>query len=204
MALTSKLLAFPGAYRTFVRLIGGNYRVKYLRDYVCPVENERVLDVGCGPGDVLDYLPNVRYLGLDISPEYISAAKQRFGDRGEFICRDVSDLGHQEACSFDLVMANGLLHHLDDAQGKRLLDSVRRVLKPEGRLVTFDGCWVTGQSRLARYLLGKDRGRFVRDEAGYLALTQPFFAEIRSHIRHDFLWLPYTHIIMVCRKPIAS
>jgi SAM-dependent methyltransferase len=202
MSLRERVLALPTAYRTFIRLIGGGYLRTYVDDYLQPRTNEQVLDVGCGPGDIFPFLPDVRYVGVDLSPDYIAAARKRYGTQGEFKCQDVADLAASEPGSFDLVMANGLLHHLDDNLVAHLMNIARQVLKPGGRLVTLDGCWLPGQSWVARYLLSKDRGQFVRDEASYLALARRSFGEVKGHIRHDLLRIPYTHIIMVCRKPL--
>src|SRR5262245_64697948 len=86
------LLALPAFYRAFGRLIGGSARETYVREYLRPVAGERVLDIGCGPGDILAFLPPVRYVGVDLSANYIAAARARYGTRGEFRCEDVADL----------------------------------------------------------------------------------------------------------------
>ena len=41
---------------------------------------KNILDLGCGYGDLLDYLPeNINsYLGIDIVPEFISEAKRKY------------------------------------------------------------------------------------------------------------------------------
>jgi SAM-dependent methyltransferase len=192
------ILSWPAAYRLFVKILGGNYRALYQRDYVQASAGQRVLDVGCGTGEVLAYLPDVEYVGLDINPQYIRAAQARFGARGEFRCEDVAKAVVREPASYDVVMANGLLHHLADADVRSLLRLARQALKPLGRLVTFDGCFVPQQSLLARGLLRLDRGRFVRTPAAYKALATEIFGEVRSIVHHDLLWLPYTHLIMVC------
>src|SRR4051812_32007526 len=92
MGLTSKLsgvLSLPWAYRSFTRAIGGNVWRVYLDEYVRPCPKERVLDIGCGPADILSFLPEVNYTGVDISPEYIESAKAKFGAKGRFLCGDV-------------------------------------------------------------------------------------------------------------------
>ncbi len=53
----------------------------------------------------------------------------------------------------------------------------RAALRPGGRLVTADGCYLDGQSRIARLLLKMDRGRHVRTEAG---VRRPRFAVVRG------------------------
>jgi len=60
------------------------------------------------------------------------------------------------------------VHHLDDAEATKLFDLARSVLRPAGRLITFDGCYVPGQSPAARWILSRDRGQFVRKQRSLL------------------------------------
>jgi SAM-dependent methyltransferase len=196
----SSLLNLPSGYRLFRRTVGGESAWKtYLAEYVKPAPSDKILDIGCGPADVLNYLPAVNYTGLDISPEYIRSARERFGSRGRFFCGDVGLATIEgEQGTFDLVLATGVIHHLDDAQAAKLFNLARRALRPTGRLVTFDGCYVTEQSRIARWLLANDRGKFVRSREAYLRLASERFSKVEPHIRHDLLRMPYTHLIMRC------
>ena len=196
----SSILSFPAGYRFFQRMIGAeSSRKTYLVEHVKPSPGDKILDIGCGPGDILNHLPNVRYTGLDISPEYIAAAKQRYGSRGRFFCGDVGLAAIEgEHSSFDLVLSVGVIHHLDDAQADKLFALARRVLSPTGRLVTYDGCYVPQQSRIARWMLSKDRGKFVRTREEYLRLAAPHFSTVEPQLRHDLLRIPYTHLILSC------
>ena len=196
----SLLLNLQAGYRLFRWMVGGESAWKiYLGEYVKPAPGDKILDIGCGPADVLNYLPAVNYTGLDISPEYIGSAKKRFGSRGRFCCGDVGLAAIEgEQGTFDLVLAIGVIHHLDDAQAARLFDLARLALRPTGRLVTYDGCYVPRQSRIARWLLAKDRGKFVRTREEYLRLALTRFSKVEPHLRHDLLRVPYTHLIMRC------
>jgi SAM-dependent methyltransferase len=193
------ILSVPAGYRAFIRLVGGNVRRIYVRDYVRPVPGEKVFDIGCGPGDILDYLPETDYTGFDVSPEYIASARKRFGNRGRFLCEDVGTASiEREQGTFDLVLATGVVHHLDDEQALKLFDLARRALRPRGRLVTFDGCYVPGQSRFARWMLDHDRGKHVRNREEYVRLASLRFSRVEPHVRHDLLRVPYTHLILSC------
>jgi SAM-dependent methyltransferase len=198
----SSILNFSAGYRVFRWLIGGQSAwTTYLNEYVKPVPGEKILDIGCGPGDVLNYLPEVNYTGLDISADYIHSARRRFGSRGRFLCDNAGLFSIQdEEGSFDLVLAMGVIHHLDDEQAAALFDLARRALRPAGRLITYDGCYVPQQSRVARWLLERDRGPFVRRPEQYLKLASEHFVEVESYLRNDLLRVPYTHLIMCCRN----
>src|SRR5689334_2036411 len=89
----SSVLSIPAGYRLFSRLVRGDAWETYLSEYIKPTPGEKVLDIGCGPADILDYMPEVNYTGVDLSPEYIDAAQKRFGSRGRFQCSDVGSVG---------------------------------------------------------------------------------------------------------------
>lgn len=194
-----RMLALPAVYRAFQRMVGGGGAKVYLAEHVHPRPGERIFDLGCGPGDILAYLPAVEYVGLDCSPEYIQAAQARFGDRGRFVLMRIRDASLDSPGSYDLVLATGVLHHLDEEEALALFRLARLALKPEGRLVTIDGCYEEGQAALARWLLHLDRGKFVRTRAGYTALASQVFPRVEPRLRHDLLRLPYTHLILECR-----
>lgn len=59
---------------------------KYLR----PEPGYSILDIGCGPGDILQYLPSINYVGFDINRKCIEAARRRFGDKGTFFTNQTS------------------------------------------------------------------------------------------------------------------
>jgi len=198
------LLGRPRIYSLFRRLVGRDTaRAVYAREHLRLEPGQRVLDLGCGPGDILQFLPAVDYVGYDINPAYIERARLRFGQRGEFHCQAVDDTLSLQM-KFDVVIAHGVLHHLDDDAAATLFGVARRALKPGGRLVTFDGCFAEDQSALARLFLSLDRGRHVRSREGYERLARSGFDEVKCFVRHDLIRIPYTHLIMECGTPRPS
>jgi SAM-dependent methyltransferase len=198
--LLDRVLGVPAIYGHATRLIRGGWRSRYVREHVQPSAGDRILDLGCGVADVLDALPlDVRYVGVDADARYIAHARRRHGSRAQFVCarldRDLTD----EFKGFDLVMANGVLHHLDDANAADLFAIARAAVRGAGRLVTIDGCYVTSQSPVVRFLLKHDRGQFVRSRAGYERLARATFGDVRSSVHQNLIRIPYTHLIMVCR-----
>ena len=66
--------------------------------------------------------------------------------------------------------------------------------------MTIDGCYVPGQSAVARWLLSRDRGRYVRSQNEYLQLMRQIFPDVKSSVRTDLLRVPYTHLVAECAR----
>ena len=95
--------------------------------------NEAVLDIGAGRGDhftrLIDLAPGIRYYALDLSP-YMLVNHPAGG--GCLTNCDAMRLPYADH-SFDVVMANHVLYHLEDIDGG--LVEIKRVLKPGGKLL---------------------------------------------------------------------
>ena len=197
-----RVLESPFVYSTYRALVTGKQEHRiFAEEYVRAEPGQRVLDVGCGPADLLEDLPDsVDYLGFDMSSAYIKEATRRYGRRARFLCRRVDRAVVEElgSHSFDRVIAHGLLHHLDDAQVVEFFELARLALASGGRLITLDGCFVDGQSKAAEYLLRKDRGQFVRHEPEYRRLAEQVFSTVHSDVRHDMYRIPYTLLLLEC------
>ncbi|MBZ5704020.1 MAG: class I SAM-dependent methyltransferase [Acidobacteriia bacterium] len=192
------VLALPQAYELFHYLIGAPARSRALvESYIQSKPGDRILEIGCGPGSIVPYLPESEYVGFDASPTYIKRAQRRF-PKLKFVCQRVSQYSLPQQSYFDVALALGIVHHLDDVEALQLFQIARDALKPGGKLVTMDGVWTKGQSAFTRYLLSRDRGQFVRSEEGYAQIAERVFDKVRSSIRHDLLRIPYTHIILEC------
>lgn len=189
----------PLVYQWFQRA-GGFFgaRTKAIDAYLELEPNARILDIGCGPGFLLEKLPtDVRYTGFDTDAGYVTYAKKRFGGRGEFVCGPFDADAAAATGPADVVMMNGVLHHLDDDEARETLDVIATALHPGGVLFTLDGCYVDGQSPIARHLLKNDRGPNVRTETGYRDLLDGRFSSVEVHIESSLSRIPYTFIIMV-------
>ncbi|MDR5727421.1 MAG: class I SAM-dependent methyltransferase [Terriglobia bacterium] len=193
-----RVLAIPTAYQLWWNVVGGPAVAKVLvNEYVQPIADARILEIGCGPGTIVSYLPQSNYLGFDLSPQYIELAKRRF-PKSRFVCERVSQFALAREQSFDVVLALGIVHHLEDAEARQLFQIAHDALMPGGKLFTIDGVWTNGQSHAARWLLARDRGEHVRSEREYVGIASQVFNNIRPSIRHDLLRIPYTHLILEC------
>ena len=194
------VLSSPKVY-DFLQMVMGAHSARWelVHEHVRPVSGCRILDVGCGTARILDYLPNVEYHGFDLSQRYIDDATQRYGARGHFNCALVQQTVIDHLEPFDIVMATGVLHHLDDEQAVGLIRLAHSALRGGGRLVTIDPCYTSDQNAVSRFLVSRDRGQNVRSAEQYCVLARAVFSQVKGVVRHR-AWIPYTHWIMECQK----
>jgi SAM-dependent methyltransferase len=190
-------------YDMFQRLVGADsLRATIAGDYLLVGAPRRILDIGCGTAEILRFLPDdVEYVGFDASPEYIESAQTRFGDRGTFFAKLVTDADLGTLGQFDLVLAMSVLHHLSDTEADHVFSLGARALAKGGRMFTNDPCLTPDQSRLARAVIQRDRGRNVRSLGEYRALAARQFQQVTAVVRHDLLRIPYSHALLTCAEP---
>lgn len=139
--------------------------------------NINILDVGCSTGTsaskIFDMSTN-NYYGVDISPEYIEIATKRYPE-GKFFAMDARKMDFEDNF-FDIVIFNGVLHHMDDQLIHACLLDIKRVMKPDGKLLVAEPLFTQGKV-VSNMLLSLDRGRYIRDLDGYRDLLIEFNIE---------------------------
>ncbi len=145
----------------------------------------RVLDVGCGKGDLLAWLRPSYGVGVDFSPAMIAAARDRHPEL-RFVNADTHELDLHE--TFDYVVCSDLLNELWDVQ--KVLEMVALHCAPTTRLLLnlHSNLW-QGPRRVAAHL-GLARPQMIQnwltpeDIANLLYLAG--FESIRTS--NEILW----------------
>lgn len=197
------VLAKAWVYKLFQNAVGATRGRKWVSDHFWKVQaGQKVVDIGCGPGNALQHLPKgVKYVGFDVSEEYIGHARARFaGDPDKlFIVGSAEDFLTalpEPMRDADLVILSGLLHHLDDAQALTALKLAKAAMGMRGRMVSLDGCFLIKQARLAHWVVSQDRGKNVRTEPQWKALVGKVFPDFETYILTGLDRTPYTYILM--------
>jgi len=152
----------------------------------------RSLDIGCGVGFVVDYLcgPTFRLqpFGIDISDKAIDKAKNRLGQMQANINQrltigNCTDLQF-EAGFFSLVTCFDVLEHLDEADIKKAIAEIDRVLRNGG---IFFGSVSCRPSR-AKDLHGDNLHRTVQGVDWWIEQFQPDTAIFNCKRKQLALW----------------
>jgi ubiquinone/menaquinone biosynthesis C-methylase UbiE len=145
---------------------------------------QRVLEIGCGTGNLLTALgrraPDIEAVGIDPDPAALRRARRKAARRRLPIRYEQAFAGNlpQPDASFDRVLSSFMLHHLDEEERRRALSEVQRVLRPGGRLhvVDIDGTPSARPGRTHRHPLVAasvpERVLTAMAEAGLTGVTE--------------------------------
>lgn len=104
-----------------------------LINQLTPQENN-ILDIGCHDGTLLSIIENRnnKFYGLDASDWAVSESKKKDFDIRQFFFDDKTKLPFEEDF-FDLIITGEIIEHIYDTDF--FLEEIRRVLKPNGKLL---------------------------------------------------------------------
>ncbi len=121
---------------------------------VFPKKDLKILDVGCGTGELSLLFAEMGYkvTGIDISRQMLKTAKTKAEARGADITFGEGDAENPpfDISSFDIVFSRHLLWTLPNP--KKAVENWKRVLRKNGKVVIIDGVWDSGtlESRVRR------------------------------------------------------
>jgi 2-polyprenyl-3-methyl-5-hydroxy-6-metoxy-1,4-benzoquinol methylase len=126
---------FRSGYWDYLSSIGQMPRYALIAGYVRKFKRHgTVLDAGCGQGVLFDYLDagSTAYCGFDVSETAIAEARRRAPAVELSVC-SVVDYQAASARTFDVIVLNEVLPHVDDPLG--ILDCFIRMLNPDGLVI---------------------------------------------------------------------
>jgi ubiquinone/menaquinone biosynthesis C-methylase UbiE len=188
----SYLLSHSAAYRAAMALLGRRNSVDFIISKINIKSGQKILDIGCGPANVLSRLKNITYVGIDSNDRYISLAKKKYGTKGEFYYLSAGVLPNFENEKFDRILFLGVLHHLSDDEIIQMIPKVKSLLTETGRVITHDPVRLEKQKRVSKILMDFDRGKYIRDQQNYVKFFEEQFAHISTEVRTDSLRVPYS------------
>lgn len=143
------------------------------------LNDNAVLDLGCGTGVLSEMFNSASYLGLDINQRYICWAR-KVHPGYQFLAMDGQRMNLKSG-SFDTVIIGGVIHHLEDEDARSLLSEAKRVLHPTGRMVLWEDVPTQRPYNWIGKLIQRlDFGEYIRSEREYIQIVRSVF----EHIRH--------------------
>jgi ubiquinone/menaquinone biosynthesis C-methylase UbiE len=128
--------------------------------YLCIEEEEAVLEIGFGSGHCLRRIANSvgqtgKAYGVDLSSGMLNIARTRLSkekalDRVELFCADAANLPYRSD-SFDAAFMAFTLELVDTPEIPIVLQELRRVLKPQGRIGIVSMSKENGESGMVRF-----------------------------------------------------
>lgn len=199
-----RVLELSWVYTAFQGLVSRPGAADRMRNELYPelgTRPLRVLDIGCGPAAFYARyhgVEGVTYIGIEPNSAYVAAARERFPGI-ELHAGTVPQVRDRVTGPFDLIVLEGVLHHIDDATAREALAFAAEWLAPGGRLVALDPVLIKRQHPVARALARLDRGKHVRTLHGYRTLGISAFPDAAVNVRNvsGQLRVPYDHSVLV-------
>lgn len=201
-----RFISFGWIYELVQFVAGANiYRTKMVSEYIKPFEGCKILDIGCGTGEYVKFIDKFcrkyEYYGFDSEANYIERGKAIFKDRPEIHLRHqmLTEETINEIGQFDIVIAIGVMHHMNDEVVLSLLKTAKAALKEGGRLVTYDPGRFEDEKFMETFFANHDRGRNIRPQSGYAMLISKVFSNFKG-FEPMLTYYPVRNVVFECTK----
>jgi SAM-dependent methyltransferase len=149
----------------------------------------KAIELGCGTGLLSRFFAGDEYTGVDTDAVRIELARRHHPEH-EFVVGDATDLGAEYLARFTFIFCHGWIHHLDDAQVRRLIDQIRVAAVRSGHLIELlvleplmpNQPWL---NPLGYGIAQADRGGRVRTQRAMVELLGP---SVYKTVSSKLLW----------------
>lgn len=121
---------------------------------VDPNEGDKLLDVGCGIGDLLKNFTsksnNIELYGIDYSEKMIEQAKINLGYIANLCIGDAEALPY-DCNMFDFIISCAAFHHFPNAE--QALKEMKRVMKKDSKLLIYDFTVPNGLRQIMNFFI---------------------------------------------------
>lgn len=196
--LADRLAEHPLTFHWLRKLPEANFRatkqrIGAVRD---ALGKPRVLDVGCGTGEYSTLFDPTGYLGVDVNARYLALAGRR-NPQHRYLQGDARTWPGVGA-PFDLVLVNGVLHHLDDEATRAFLRAALGHVAPGGTLLVIEDVSLPEANFTTRLVHQLDYGDHIRNASEWQTLVSELVPIERSETYVSGI-CPYH--LMLCHKP---
>jgi len=162
--------------------------------------SSKVIDFGSGPGIMSVFFEN--YVGVDTDKTRVETATKAFPDKYFTKIDYITSQNQQmpfENGTFDAVLLNDCVHHINNHNMHYILHEIHRVLKPTGRNILREP---NRETSLFTWTITElfENGNYVRNIVEYKALLN---CDIEYEMQHNEYIRDYYVIIGKNCQPIA-
>jgi SAM-dependent methyltransferase len=180
-SLSERIFNNPFLYKSIRSFFLGGLPDKPVIRLIASTEQDVILDIGCGMGDLAAELRFKNYIGIDNDPAVIRIAKSRNIPNTQFLETDIRDFDFSKLRVTKAVLY-GFLHHLDDRAAVELLNFLCGIVQDS--LITLDPVYSEGHW-INNLLCRLDRGEYVRTPSAMDALIAQTRFRVDTRLLHS-------------------
>lgn len=122
-------------YDVLLEVIPYQELLQIIADKLEVQENDKVLDIGAGTGNIRYFLPtNIQYFGIDNSIEALNRLNEKFPNSNTTLS-SITDKLPFEDNTFDKIISNNVLYTLNEKDWEFIIKEINRVCKDDGIVV---------------------------------------------------------------------
>ncbi len=152
------------------------FACKWMRD------TDRVLEVGCGEGFGCNFFSKhvQSVVGIDIDEAIVKQCRDTYGADNLHYCTGDILNPHRVDCSFDVVVSFEMIEHVDQHDGRRMVENCAAHLKDSGLCILS-----TPRAREDRSLSRQAHHLYEYDYNTFKALLEDHFSRVMIFCQND-------------------